>query len=256
MTLPSIMHQAVKLTKDNSPLILTALGVAGTVTTAVLTGKAAIKADKIVNRNRRQFPDMSFMDATPKQYVLETWKLYIPPMLAGVGTIACIICANRIGTRRAAALATAYSLSVKGYEEYKDKVVDQFGKVKEQKVRDQIAQDRMITDKIGSQEIFDTGGGSELCYEKFTGRYFYSSMASIKDAVNQLNHKVNTHYEASLNDFYDYLGLDNNTIGDELGWNSDKLLEVSFTTTIAIGDRACLVFDYTAEPRRGYFRYA
>lgn len=255
MTLHSIAHQVVKLTKDNSPLILTAIGVAGTVSTAVLSGKATLKAWHHIKAEEDSLEREPFSSLTPREVAFVVWKDFIPPVLAGVGTIACIVCANQIGTRRAAAMAAAYSLSEKAMVEYKDKVIEQIGKNKEQKIRDDIAQDRMETDKIGVQEVFATGSGTDLCYEMLTARYFYSSMENIKHAMNRVNYKINRNHEASLNDFYDYLGLDNNTIGDELGWNLDKQMDISFTTTLADGNRPCLAFSYRVEPIRDYFRH-
>jgi hypothetical protein len=252
------------MAKDNSPLILTAIGVAGTVTTAVLTGKAAIKAERILTleddarRSWQGTPSEHISKPLPvtfREKVELTWKEFVLPGASLVGTIACIICANKIGTRRAAAMAAAYSLSERAMVEYKDKVVEQFGKAKEQKVRDEILQDRMETDKVGTQEIFATGNGADLCYEKLTGRYFYSSMENIKHAMNRVNYKINRNHEASLNDFYDFIGLDNNGIGDELGWNLDKQMDIMFTTTLADGNRPCLAFDYRVEPIRDYFRH-
>lgn len=254
MTLHSIAHQVVKLTKDNSPLILTAIGVAGTVSTAVLSAKAGAKAQEnlLYEAEHRGYMTEEY---TLREKIELSWKFFIPPALTLVGTVACIVCANQIGTRRAAAMAAAYSLSEKAMVEYKEKVIEQIGKNKEQKVRDDIAQDRMETDKVGVQEVFATGSGTDLCYEMLTARYFYSSMENIKHAMNRVNYKINRNHEASLNDFYDYLGLDNNTIGDELGWNLDKQMDISFTTTLADGNRPCLAFSYRVEPIRDYFRH-
>jgi hypothetical protein len=221
------------------------------ITTAVLTGKASVRAYLILE-DADCNEDGSVL--TLKQEVREVWREFVPAVVSGVGTITCIICANRIGTRRAAAMAAAYSLSERAFVEYKDKVIEQIGKNKEQKVRDDVLQDRMEKQPANGQDIFGTGNGSDLCFEKLTGRYFYSSMENIKHAQNRVNHDIAKGVYASLSDFYDYLGLPHTGISDELGWNGDHLMEITFSTTMADNNAPCIAFDYRVEPVRNYFR--
>lgn len=260
MTLSNLAKRGAQLASDNSPLILTAFGVVGTVTTAVLSARAGARANLVLigederrlNTMRREMVDVE--TPTLKEEFLLVWKEFIPPVLSLVGTVTCIICANQIGTRRTAALAAAYSLSEKAASEYTDKVVEHFGKAKEQKVRDEIQQDQMKKNSVGRQEVHVTGGGDDLCYEKFTGRYFYSSMENIKQAMNRVNYDIVQGVYASLSDFYAYLGLHSTGVSDELGWNGDHLMDIKFSTTIADDNRPCIAFEYRVEPVRNYFR--
>lgn len=258
MTLATIFKQAEKFTADHSPQILTGIAVAGTLTTAVLTGKAAYKAFAILNEPE---VDPSGYNAgfvkrvlEPKEKVLLTWKLFIPPAAVGVLTVASVITANQIGTRRAAAMAAAYTLSEKAFHEYKDKVVEKLGANKEQSVRDDIAQDRVRNNPVTERAIYATRGGSDLCFEPYSGRYFSSSMEALKKAQNDLNYQVINNYYASLSDFYDLLGLDRTKISDDLGWNCDRLLELSFSTVLSDDDRPCLVIDYHTAAIKDYHR--
>lgn len=258
MTLHNIAHQAVKMAKDNSPLILTAIGVAGTVTTAVLTGKAAVKATRMIDEdNDRRFrlhvDTVGPLDNRQKFEIV--WKEFVPPVFVGVGTIVCIICANRIGTKRATALAAAYSLSERAMSEYKDKVVEQIGKNKEQKIRDEIAQDR-VNRNPPREDLTIIGDLEVRCMEQYTGRYFSSNMETLKSAQNAVNHQILSGTDsASLSDFYDRVGLNHTGVSDEVGWNLDNLLELTFSTTVDEKNRPVLVFDYKVVPVRNYFRY-
>src|SRR5690349_5429579 len=98
----------MKFTADNSPTILTALGAVGTLTTAYLAGKASFKAAQILD----DYDTISIQENRPpldaKDKVAVVWKLYIPAASTAIVTVTSIILANRIGTRRAAALAAAY----------------------------------------------------------------------------------------------------------------------------------------------------
>jgi hypothetical protein len=248
MNLSDLGKKLGKFTLDNSPAILTAIGVAGTLTTAFLTGRASFKAAPILER------ESSENTLEPKEVFYLTWKLYLPAAGSAVATIVCIILAQRIGMRRTAALAAAYAISERAWDEYKDKVVEKFGEKKEQEVRDELAQDRVArTSNLGDMVI--VGEGSVLCYESFTGRYFLSDMEELKRGQNNVNYKVNNDYYASLTDFYNEIdGLDRTAYSDEVGWNSDKLLELMFSTTLTKGGKPCLVMDYHVAPIRDFYR--
>lgn len=251
MTLMAIVKQAEKLAADHSPQILAGVAVAGTVTTAILTGKATIKACKIVNVHRYDQDPSAEVFITNKQIVEKTWKLYIPALASGVLTVATIITATQIGTRRTAALAAAYAVSEKAFVEYKEKVVEKIGEAKERSVRDDIAQDRVRETPMEEPDLFVAGGGKVLCFEPGTARYFMSDMETLKKAQNDLNYQVLNNLYASLSDFYDLIGLERTKFSDDMGWNSDRLLELKFSTVLA-DDKPCLVMDYHVVPLHGY----
>lgn len=255
MNFAELLKRAEKLTVDNSPAILTALGVTGTLTTAYLTGKATFKAAKIIEDEQfRLNLHNQGHDLERKEKLALVWKTYLPPALAGSFTVTAIICANRIGNKRAAAMAAAYSISEKAFSEYKEKVVEKLGAQKEQKARDELAQERVDRNPVGKQEIYITGGGDVLCYDLYTGRYFQSSMESMKKAMNEVNLQVINHGFACLNDFYAGLGLALTKIGEEVGWDLEKPLEITFSTTMSDDDRPCICIDYIVVPIRGRCR--
>lgn len=255
-----LVRTAQKLARDNSPLLLTAVGVTGTITTAILAGKASIKAYQFLEVEEKH----ARRDARTHDYVYETlplkivvkkvWKLYIPTFLTATGTISCIICANRIGTRRAAAYASALQLSEKAFVDYSSKVVEKLGENKERAVRDELAQDRVNNNPVGRTEVIVTGGGEVLCFDSYTGRYFTSSMETLKKAMNDINYIILNSFYASLNDYYDKIGLSRTKLGDEVGWNSDKLLELTFSTTMSDDERPCISVDFRTVPISHYSR--
>lgn len=252
MTLSNIAHKAEKIISDNSPLILTGIAVTGTITTALLAGRASFKAAQILadDLHYREPGD----EATPRDKLEMTWKLYIPAVGAGVTTVICIIASNRIGTRRAAAMAAAYSISEKAFAEYKDKVVERLGDAKEQKIRDEIAQDQVNRNPVSTREVIITGNGDVLCYDSITGRYFQSNVESLRKAQNDVNHQILMNMYASLNDFYQEIGLPVTPYSNEVGWNADNLLELKFSTVLSEDGRPCISVNYAISPIRDYFR--
>jgi len=94
------------------------------------------------------------------------------------------------------------------------------------------------------QGVVVTGPGLTLCHESLTGRYFTSDMETLRKAMNDINAKLNTHDYATLDDFYYLVGLAQTSISGDLGWESDKQMDLIFTATLTPDGRPCLVIDY------------
>lgn len=254
MTFADLGKRFAKFTADNSPTILTTLAVTGTVATAYLAGKASFEAANIIALKEGTEGIANERREQMKERIQLVWKLYIPAAGAGVMAVSCIIAANRIGSRRAAAMAAAYSVTEKAFETYKEKVVEKLGENKERAVRDEIAQDEVSRNPVNNREVLIAGGGEVLFFDKFSARYFESDMESVKGAQNQVNYMINNNFYASLTDFYHAIGLPSTGYSDEVGWNADKLMEIQFSTTMADNQRPCIVVDFRVEPVRGYYR--
>lgn len=228
----------------NSPAILTGLGCAGVLTTAILTGRATLRASEIL---KMEAPDEQLPAA---EIVKLTWKVFIPPVLVGASSIACIIGANTINTRRNAALAALYSLSETAFREYKEKVVEEIGRNKELKVRDNIAQDRVTTNPVGDRTIIFTGNGEVLCYDALCDRYFKSSAEKIRQQVLELNEELRNDMWLDLNDLYYAIGLPSTKLGNQVGFDIDKgYIQVDYTGTLTPEGQPCLSIDMTVYPK-------
>lgn len=253
MRIQEVAKHIERVAKDNAPVILTAIGVTGTVSTAIFASKASFRAAELI----REHEETEGTPEDAKERLIErtkvTWSLYIPAVGVGTATIACIIFANQIGTRRAAAMAAAYSMSEKAFGEYREKVVEKIGAAKEQEARDELAQERVERNPLGSQVIV-MNEREVLCFDQYTGRYFNSDMETLKQAQNKINYRMIRENYASLNDFYDCVGLDWVPTGDDLGWNSDQMLELSFTTVLSDDQRPCIAIDFNAVPVRNFYR--
>lgn len=243
-----IVRKLEHVAKVNSPVILTAFGVSGTIATAYLTGRAAYESRGVIEQAEMDRSvetldtDVEMRYLTTRDKVELVWELYIPAGISCAATVGCIVLATRVGSRRTAALTAAYSLSEKALVEYREKVAEKFGEKKEKSIRDEIAQDRVA--KSPPQNTIITGDGTVLCYEMFTGRYFNSDMESLRRATNDINAKLMREMYATLSDFYYILGLPYTTYSSDVGWESDRLLELDFTTVLSEDSKPCIAFDY------------
>lgn len=245
MSLNSILKQVGHTLKHNSPAILTAMGVSGTLSTAYLAAKASFSAARVIDGdNDRRLRQTQSRPLETKEKVELVWKLYIPAAASGVLTVTCIIFGNRIGAKRTAAAYSILSVSERAFTEYKEKVVEQIGEKKEQAIRDQIAEDRMKKEPV-SQQVIIAGKGTVLCYEMYTGRYFNCDMETLRRAENEMNAKMLQEDQATLSEFYDFIGLPHTSYSDYTGWNSYKLMELRFSTILSDDNRPCIAFEYS-----------
>jgi Family of unknown function (DUF6353) len=260
------IQQVKFLLDDNSGAILTGVAIAGTVSTAYLTGRATFKAAKILeeagdveigHRPTSEDPE-EFIPVVQKRTtagkVALVWKLYIPPVIMGVTTITSIVAANKLASKKIAALTVASGISERALQEYKEKIVEKLGVRQETAVRDEIAQDRVNNNPPNSREVIITGNGEVLCYDMLTGRYFHSSAEAIKRAENRMNFEILNHMYASLSEYYDMIGLPPTTYTDSVGWTGDKPVNVMISTTMSPDNRPCLAIDFETQPTTDYYR--
>lgn len=244
-----IIKNTKAVMSKHSPEILTAIGIAGMISSTVLAVKATPKALMLIEDARYEKGE----DLTAIEKTKACWKCYIPAAVSGVTSAACLIGANSVNAKRNAALATAYKISETALTEYKEKVVETIGEKKEKTVRDKVAKGKVDKNPVSKNEIIITEKGNTLCYDAISGRYFKSDIEKIKKAANELNRRMLSEMYISLNEFYHSLGLHETSLGDNLGWNIDEgLIELDFSSQIADDGTPCIVVDYLIAPRYDY----
>ena len=245
--IPELVKELPRLVSDNSPAILTAIGVTGTVSTAYLTGKASFRAAYVL--------ESELPDATFKDHFKRVWKFYIPAAATGAATVACIVGANHISSKRNAALISAYSLTEKAFRDYKEQVVEAVGEKKEHLVQEAAAKKRLDETPLNSSEVYILGNSEQLCFDPMSGRYFKSDIETIRKSVNLINAQIIGNMYASVNEFYACLGLHPTTFGEEAGWTADSLLDISFTAHLAEDGTPCIAMNYITTPKRNYHKF-
>lgn len=250
---------------ENSPAILTGFAVAGLATTVVLAVRATPQAARDVadekrrrdaerdDRIRRSLPIEEDLEFTRVDYIHTCWRLYLPAAIMGVATAGCIILSNRVSSRQTAAVAGAYSVMEKTANEYQEKVIETIGEKKHQEVKEAVYQDRLDEDPVSESQVIVTGAGGTLCYDKMCGRYFRSDIETLRKAENDFNARLIQETFLSLNVLYSAIGLDEVGLGEDLGWNSDNLVDFGFSAMIAANGEPCIVLDSTPEPTLDYY---
>lgn len=255
MNITHLVRRVGKMAADHSPTILTSVGVAGAITTAFLAAKASFEASNMINLKENL--ELSKAENDKELFVERfelVWRLYIPAVTTGVATVVCIIGANRVGSRRAASLAAATTIIERSFDEYKAKVVEKFGARKEEQARDEIIHDRIESTYRHDIKLFGVTEG-QICYDKYSGNYFLGSVEGINSAVNVLNNTINNDGYASLADFYRLLDMETPGHSENVGWNSDKLLEVRTGADLAHETTPIVTMEFRNEPSPDYGRF-
>lgn len=236
----------------NMPTILTIAGSVGVVLTAVTTANATVKAVCLVNEAECQKKDT----LTKKEVFVTTAPSYIPPILVGSATIACVVASNLLNKRQQASLASAYMLLDTTFRDYKKKVVEMYGENADKDVKAELLKERYKEQgvvKIRTDETL-------LFYIDQYGQIFERTFAEVQDAEYRLNRKLAMDGEASVNDFFELLGLDTNKVGACLGWDQEGVCDFFMPPWIDFEHQLvrmedgmeCFIINFVTEPTPGY----
>lgn len=253
--------------QKNTPEILMAIGIAGMTTSTVMAVKATPKALLLIEEEKRRRNHEQISNAKSeyaKEYhtkhrvenlsIKDTIRVsgvcYVPAILVGAMSIACLIGSSSVSRRRSTALAAAYTLSETALKEYQDKVIEEIGHKKEKNIRDNIAKDQIDSHPITRSNIIITGKGETNCFDLLSGRYFKSDIEKIRKAENELNKQMREENYITLNEFYYEIGLPDIDIGDDIGWDIDHgYIDLDFSSQLDEEGTPCLVIGHHVRPR-------
>lgn len=248
-----LVNQSKRFLNRNSSTILTCLGGAGVVVTSVLAVKATPKALKLLETAKEEKGE----ELTSFEVIRTAGPIYIPAIITGVSTIACIFGANVLNKRSQAALMSAYALLDNSYKNYKKKVVELYGEEADREVKSSIAKDKYEETDV---KVDDT---KKLFFDFYSSRYFESTDEIVRKAEYDLNRELSIMSYASLNDFYDLLKIEKIDGGDDLGWSAAKNFEyycqswIDFAHEKVVMDDGleCYIIHIQSEPTVGYEEY-
>jgi hypothetical protein len=244
--LSAIFNAAKTKVVKNGPAILTAMGIVGWGTATVLAVKETPKALKLLED--AEYEKGERLTVTEK--VKATWKQYLPAALLATASTGCLIGACKVSAGRTAALATAYQLSATALKDYKEQVAETVGEKKEQAIREKVHKKKIEENPVSNTQVHYTGKGKTQCYDVTSGRYFEADKTSIEKIINKLNQRMlGGEMYISLNTFYSEIGLPHIPIGDDIGWNTDAIIEPHFSSQLDDHDNPVLVLDYLVAPR-------
>lgn len=237
--------------RRNAPVIATTLAIVSATATTVLAVNAGMSTRERLDAYKAEHKDEEIPTSAK---IKQTWKIYIPTAIMLTSTITSIVALHRVGLNREASALALYKVSEQAFTRYRNKVVEKLGEDSEKEVRESVAQDTVNDNPPPGGLV--VVNGEVLCCDIYSGRYFQSSMEDINRAVNDFNLKIIHEHYASLTDFYDLVGLEANGSSDDVGWMTDALLEVSYSSVLTPDGRPCLAVDFRNAPVVDYHRMA
>lgn len=250
--LSSELKDASKIAKCNAPTLLTVAGVGGFISTVFMAIKATPKAMAEMDRVEKELPD----DTSKPKKIFEKTKvvlpIYLPTIIMGGSSIACVIGANNISTSRLAAATTACELSEKAFNEYKTAVIEKIGEKKENEVRDEIAK-KHVAESVydDDDEALQPITGTQLFMDSLSGQYFRSTKDDIYRALMDFQRWLMLEDFATVNEWYSHIpteDLKQIRIGDRLGFNSTQGLDIYWSVQMAPNGEPVTVLEYRTPP--------
>lgn len=239
----------------NASTILTCAGGAGVVATTVMAVRVTPKALSLLDEAREQKGEK----LTKMEVVKVAGPVYIPTVMVGVGTVACIFGANALNKRKQATLMSAYALLDQSYKDYKNKVEEIYGEEVDTKVRSEIAKD-----KYDEEDISLTDDEKQMFYDYFSNRYFESTIEDVQRAEYYINRALVMQDAVSLNEFYDLLKIPRIDVGEEYGWTMGACMDMYWQSWIDFSHEKidmedgmeCFIITMQTEPILQYYEYA
>ena len=254
--------------KKHSPEILVVGGVVGTVGATVLACKATTKASKILEESKKNINDIKTImdsdvvnvkngDEIINEYTeedqkkdlslvyvqtgLKLAKVYAPAVALGAMSITAILAGHNMTRKRYVATAAAYAVVENGFKDYRDRVIERFGKELDQELRynlKTVEVEETTIDKKGKEKV--TTKSMQVMDEEFKlenvsphARFFDDgclgwdkdpqvSLMVLTSVQNWANEKLQADKHLFLNDVYGALGIPKTELGQLVGWIYDE----------------------------------
>lgn len=246
----NLLSKSQMFIKRNSSTILTVVGAAGVIATTVTAVRATPKALLLLEEARNEKGE----DLTKLEVVKIAGPAYIPSVVLGVSTLACIFGANILNHRHQASLMSAYALVDSGYKDYRKKVAELYGEEAGAQVRAGIAKDK-YEEKYDDKPV-KMEDGKRLYYDFYSQRYFESTPYDVQKAEYEINRTLMMDDGVYINEWYNLLKLEPLEHGYDFGWNTCANMEAYWQTWVDFHHEKvvmddgleCIIISFMQEP--------
>lgn len=247
MEMKKIINKVKFNVVKHSPEILMGLGIAGVITSTVLACRSTLKVQEILDYKEENMnnikevlaegkEDYTEEDARKDKTIIMTttairlMKLYVPSVIIGAGSIACLLESHNVMRNRNAGLAAALAATTESFKQYRERVTEKYGDEVDKEMRYGIKKEKKEKDGKKTKEEIIVG-----CDEKeLSGyaRYFNENninwsddpqfnLMFLRQNQNWANDKLISQGYLYLNDVYEALGFPKSKAGQVVGWVYD-----------------------------------
>ncbi len=246
--------------KQHSPEIFIVVGIGGVVASTVMACIATTKLKDVLevpNKELERIHNRSTNECEPesgepytKEMIkkdtamayfkagLNVAKLYLPAVTVGIFSLSSIVASNNILRKRNIALASAYVAIDRSFREYRERVIDRFGKDTDTQLRFNVTPievEKEITDENGNTTVVkesvyqlpENGIDNEFArvFDESNPEWRPSpdyNRMKIEATEAYLNNKLKVQGYVFLNEVYTALGFSETKAGQIVGWKYDE----------------------------------
>lgn len=232
------------LAQKSSPEVLLAAGIVGMVGSTVLACRATLKMDTVLDDTKEKLNTAKTLDHSSYserdrqrdisliyyQTGVKIVRLYTPAIVLGGLSIYALTTSHGIMAKRAVALTAAYGALEKGFNEYRERVIEKYGEEEDRNFRYGSQQIEEVDPKTGKRKTVTRVGRNE---PSIYARFFDVSSSSwnkepeynrmfLQCQQNYANDRLHARGHVFLNEVYDMLGLERSKAGAVVGWILSK----------------------------------
>ena len=231
--------------QSKSPAILFGVGVVGVVAATVMACRATLKVDDVLDEHQEASAKIDYAveniegydETDMKQDKLRLMirtsgrlaKLYLPGVAVGIVSICALTGSHMILNRRNVAMTAAYAAVEKGFRDYRDRVIGELGKDKDDEFRYGVVE-REIVEETETGPVVKTLKGFDPNKVSGYAKIFDESCAPwernsasnrtfLQCQQNFLNQRLQARGYVFLNEMYKALGIPETQAGQTIGWS-------------------------------------
>lgn len=236
------IFRSALILKKNSPNLMFGVGVGGFIATTVLACRATLKLSDQLQTMKSDLDSVRYsnLDELEKKRALAIVhatnagtivRMYSPTIAVGALTIGAFTGAHVQLTRRNAGLTAAYAAISKAYDDYRDRVREEFGEQKELEIYRPSVIDKVEVEPGRFEEVHTVPMGQLSPYAVMFDAQSTSwqkipdlNMMFLKGVQAWANQRLQHRGHLFLNEVYDDLGLPHTKKGAVVGWvfNSER----------------------------------
>lgn len=238
--------RAILKFKKNSPTIFFVGGVIGVISSTVMACRATLQLNHILETANGDVDDIKAKYLNPEGALLDAQseteykkelakaysstalrigKLYGPAIAVGGVSIAALTGSHISLTRRNAALAAAYGVVAKAFEEYRERVKAEIGDDKEELIYRGFVKEEIVNEEGKKEKVLVVKNGQSSPYAQVfdeSNRHFQKDFGLNRFFIQTQETFANQSLQAKghlfLNEVYDALGFERTPEGQQVGW--------------------------------------
>lgn len=272
----------LKLQK-HSPEILMVAGITGIVVGTIMACRATRKLDEVMEEQQEEkiyvenlysegeIDNKEYQKNLAKVYgmtALKVVKLYAPAVTMEVAAIGCVLGAHGILKKRNVALMAAYKAVEQSFNDYRQRVIEEFGEEKDYDLKHGIQHEKVKVDEDGKKVTKTLNKADPNSISQYA-RFFDASseeyhgipeydLIFLKAQQNYANDLLHSRGHVFLNEVYDALGLDRTRAGAVVGWiltkDGDNFIDFGIfdgdnprTRAFVNGHEDCILLDFNVD---------